>query len=197
MSDNILHCEELGSDLSFEEFFRNMVEVLCGKRDPLFRYERELRLCQLKIWLLKDDPDFKSVQGATLIFAAALISRRMVVLRKKNLEGLPSAILLRILKNSAYRNLFDFGFIAPRTLYSLALNLSFHDINEMAHTDADKRRCLNELTQWRLRLAKTDGFKAGVKAGIDAYEAARSVAMEADLILPTKKNRAHQPYKDS
>jgi hypothetical protein len=67
MSDNILHCmtvEELGSDLSFEEFFRNMVEVLCGKREPLFRYERELRLCQLKIWLLQDDPDFISIRDA-------------------------------------------------------------------------------------------------------------------------------------
>jgi hypothetical protein len=56
----------------------------------------------------------------------------------------------------------------------------------MANEDADKRRCLNQLTYWRLRLAKTDGFKAGVKAGIDAYEAARSVATGTGLTPPTK-----------
>ena len=169
MSDNILHrmtVEELGSDLSFEEFFRTMVEVLCGKRDPLFRYERELRLCQLKIWLLQDDPDFISIRDAALIFAAAMISKQIVILRKKNPEDLPSSILLRTLKNSAYRTLFNFGFVTPCTLYSLTLNLSFQHINEMANEDADKRRCLNQLTYWRLRLAKTDGFKAGVKAAL-------------------------------
>jgi hypothetical protein len=181
---------ELRSDLSFEEFFRNMVEVLCGKRDPLFRYEKELRLCQLKIWLLQDDPDFISIRDAALIFAAAMISKQIVILHKKNPEDLPYSILQQVLRSSEYRTLFNFGFVTPCTLYSLTLNLSFQHINEMANEDADKRRCLNQLTYWRLRLAKTDGFKAGVKAGIDAYEAARSVATEADLTLPTKKSDA-------
>jgi hypothetical protein len=116
--------KELLSDASFEEFFRHMVEVLCGKRDPLFRYERELRLCQLKVWLLEDDDDLKSVQNATMIFAAALISRRMIVLRNKN-EGLPSSVFKRVLRNSGYRTLFNFGFVAPGTLYSLTRILSF------------------------------------------------------------------------
>jgi hypothetical protein len=95
-----------------------------------------------------------------------MISKQIVILRKKNPEDLPSSILLRILKNSAYRTLFNFGFVTPCTLYSLTLNLSFQHINEMANEDADKRRCLNQLTYWRLRLAKTDGFKAGVKAAL-------------------------------
>jgi hypothetical protein len=165
---------EVGSDPSFEEFFRHVVEVLCGRRDPRFHYERELRLCQLKLWLLQDEPDFKSIQDAAMIFAAAMLSKQMVDLRKQNSEDLPVSILQRILKSSEYRTLFNFGFVSPRTLYSLTLNLSFQHIYEMVDRDADKRRCLNQLTHWRLRLAKTSGYKANVNADLDAYEAACS-----------------------
>jgi hypothetical protein len=42
---------------SFDELLRATVEVLCGQRAPLFRYEKELRLCQLKIWLFDDVDD--------------------------------------------------------------------------------------------------------------------------------------------
>jgi hypothetical protein len=90
------------------------------------------------------------------------------------------------LSSSEYLALFNFGFVAPRTLY-LTLNLSFQHIDEMAKRDANKRRCLNQLTYWRLRLAKTSGLEANVTTGLDVYEAARSVAAETGLTPPTKK----------
>jgi hypothetical protein len=178
---------EFGPDLSFEEFFRNMVELLCGKRDPLFQFEKELRLCQLKIWLLQDDPDFKSIRDAAMIFAAAMISRRTVVLRKRNPEDLPDSILQKVLSSPEYVTVFNCGFIAPCTLYSLTLKLSFKHIYEMMKDDADKRRCLNQLTYWRLRLAKTSGFEANLTTGLDAYEAACSVVTGTGPTPPTKQ----------
>jgi hypothetical protein len=163
-----------------------MVEVLCGRRDPGFQYERELRLCQLKLWLLQDDPYFKSIRDAAMIFVAAMLSKKMDVLRKQNSEDPPVSILQRILKSSEYRTLFNFGFVRPRTLYSLTLDLSFQHIDEMVKREADKRRCLNQLTHWRLRLAKTSGYKATLTAGLDAYEADCSEATGEGLASPTK-----------
>jgi len=48
---------EIAPDLSFEEWLRKTVELPCAKRAPLFGFESELRLCQLKTWLLDDVDD--------------------------------------------------------------------------------------------------------------------------------------------
>ena len=63
--------------------------------------------------------------------------------------------------------LFNFASPPPLNLYDLLLkSLSFKDVCHWAAKDADEIRCLNELTRWRLRLARTEGFKPTLNAGL-------------------------------
>jgi hypothetical protein len=165
---------EIEPDRSFEEWLRKTVEVLCAQRPPLFRFESELRLCQLKAWLLAEGDDLATVRRIAMTFAAAMIGRRMAQVRRKRNGEAPSSHLIIALKNPDFRILFDFAFPPPSNLYSLATGYSMKDVSDWPAADADKIRCLNELTRWRLRLAKTERFKPTPRAGLDAYEAARN-----------------------
>jgi hypothetical protein len=170
---------EIEPDTSFDEWLRKTVELLCAQRPPLFQLESELRLCQLKTWLLDDAKDFTSVRRTAMTFAAAIIATRMVQLRRKRRHEPPSSRLMTALSDRDYMTLFNSAFPPPLHLYTLLLkSLSFEDVSHWAAKDADEIRCLNELTRWRLRLAKTEGLKQTLTAGLDAYEAARDPAKD-------------------
>ena len=172
------HKPEIEPDQSFEEWLRHTVEVQCAERDPLFRFERELRLCQLKTWLLDVGDDLSAVRRTAMTFAAAMIARRMARILPKHPHGSPTHLppnirLIIAVSDANYGSLLNFAFPSPRHLYSLYTSYSFKQVSDWAAKDANEIRCLNELTKWRLRLAKTEGFKPTLNAGLDAYEAAR------------------------
>jgi hypothetical protein len=170
------HKPEIEPDQSFEEWLRHTVELLCAKRPPLFRFERELRLCQLKTWLLDDGDDLKAVRRTAMTFTAAIIGRMMARIRQKRPHHSPGVRLMTALSDQMM--LFNFAFPPPLHLYSLYTSYSFKQVSDWAAKDADEIRCLNELTKWRLRLAKTEGFKPTQTGGLDAYEAARDPAKD-------------------
>jgi hypothetical protein len=167
---------EIELDTSFDEWLRNTVELLCAKRAPLFRFERELRLCQLKVWLLDVGDDLISVRRTAMTFTAAIIGRMMARIRQKRPHHSPGVRLMTAL--SGHMMLFNFTFHPPLHLYSLYKTYSFTAVSNKAAKDAEKIRCLNEVTGWRLRLAKTAGLKQTLTAGLDAYDAARTPAKD-------------------
>lgn len=170
------HKPEIELDTSFDEWLRHTVEVLCAERPPLFRFESELRLCQLKAWLLDDAKDLISVRRTAMTFAAAMIARRMARIRPTHLP--PNIRLIIAVSDANYGCLLNFAFPPPRHLYSLYTTYSFKQVSDWAAEDAHKIRCLNDLTRWRLRLARTEGFRPTLKAGLDAYEDARDPAKD-------------------
>jgi hypothetical protein len=168
---------QIEPDRSFEEWLRKTVELLCAKRDPLFPYETELRLCQLKAWLLGVGDDLSAVRRTAMTFTAAIIGRMMARIRQKRPHHSPGVCLMTALMDQMM--LFNFASPPPLNLYDLLLkSLSFKDVCHWAAKDADEIRCLNELTRWRLRLARTEGFRPTLNAGLDAYEAARDPAKD-------------------
>jgi hypothetical protein len=147
---------EIEPDQSFEEWLRKTVELLCAKRAPLFRFESELRLCQLKAWLLDDAKDLISVRQTAMTFAAAMIGRRMARIRPKHPHESPTHFppnirLMIAVIDANYGSLLNFAFPPPRHLYSLYTSYSFKQVSDWAAADADKIRCLNELTRWACR----------------------------------------------
>ncbi len=165
-------------DLSLQEFLRKCVEVLCSTREPEFRYERQLRLCQFKVWLLAHGSDRDSVRNGSMSYAAAMISRKMRWLRRKYPDEVQSSLLERALKNSDYRFLFNFAFIHPRTLYNLSDISPFSAIFNDVMANERHIRDLNELTLWRLRIAKTEGLRTALNKAYNAYDAIRAQELE-------------------
>ena len=169
---------EIEPDRSFEEWLRHTVELLCAETAPLFRFERELRLCQIKTWLLDYGDDLNAIQRTAMTFAAAMVGRRMARIQPKLPRKSPSSRLMIALTDPDLRILFNFAFSPPRHLYGLFGCNSFKQVSNWAAEDKDKIRCLNDLTRWRLRLARTEGFRPTLKAGLDAYETARDPAKD-------------------
>lgn len=180
---------EIDLDTSFDEWLRKTVELLCAQRFPLFQLESELRLCQLKAWLLDDvKKDLISVRRTAMTFAAARLAARTNKIRRTRPQEPPSSRLMIALRDPDLGILFDFAFPPPLHLYSLLLeSLSFKQVFDWAAADADEIRCLNDLTRWRLRLAKTEGFKPTLNAGLYAYKAARQAAGSLPKDTPDKK----------
>lgn len=184
------HKPEIELDTSFDEWLRHTVEVLCAKRPPLFRFERELRLCQLKAWLLDDvKKDLISVRRTAMTFAAARLAARTNKIRRTRPQEPPSSRLMMALRDPDLGILFDFAFPSPFHLYTMLLqSLSFKDVSYWAEKVANDISCLNELTRWRLRLAKTEGFKPTLNAGLYAYKQSRaSGRRELPKDTPDKK----------
>jgi hypothetical protein len=82
-----------GRDLPLQEFLREVVEVLCGTREPVLRYEKQLRLCQFKFWLLGHGVHWRALRQGGMIYAAAIISRKMLLLSKKHPDEPQSSLL--------------------------------------------------------------------------------------------------------
>ncbi len=179
------HKPEIEPDRSFEEWLRHTVELLCAKRASLFRFERELRLYQLKAWLLGAGNDLSAVRRTAMTFTAAIIGRMMARIRPKRPHHSPGVRLITALSDQMM--LFDFAFPPPRSLYALYESYSFKQLFDRAAEDAKDINCLNELTRWRLRLAKTEGLKPTLNTGLFAYKAARKAAGSLPKDAPDKK----------
>jgi hypothetical protein len=179
-------------DLSLQEFLRAVVEVLCETRKPEFRYEKQLRLCQFKVWLLSYGSHWKSVRRGGMIYAAAMIGRKMRWLRKKYPDELQGPLLKRTMTISDYRCLFDSVFIYPDTLYNLSECPSFESFCDDVISNKKHIQDLNELTHWRLKIAVTRGLTTALNKAYNAYDAKRAREDEENKkrgIIPDKEKR--------
>jgi hypothetical protein len=185
-------------DPSLEEFLRKSVELLCGRRKVEFQYEKELRLCQFKVWLLEDDKDLNSIRDGGMIFAAMAVSAKMRDMRAKHIGSSPSAILESVLKVPAFRLLFDYGFADPKTLYDLSKKLPVALIHDSALESASDVSSLNMLTLWRLRIAKTVGLTTSLAKGVKAHMTAiEDAAEEEGKAASVKGKRKDKVLRDT
>ena len=104
---------EITPDTSFDEWLRKTVELLCAQRPPLFRLESELRLCQLKAWLLDDvKKDLISVRRTAMTFAAARIAARTNKIRRTCPQEPPSSRLIKALRDPDLGTSLRFRFLS-------------------------------------------------------------------------------------
>jgi hypothetical protein len=94
----------------------NMFRVLSGFRISKFEYEPELRLFQLKIWLLSDDDDSRSLNDSAALFASIMLRRRIHLHHKRSPEATPSELIDAVFKKQAFRELYDLAFRIPAPL---------------------------------------------------------------------------------
>lgn len=181
-----------GRDLPLQEFLREVVEVLCGTREQGFRYEKQLRLCQFKLWLLGYGVHWRALRQGGMIYAAAMISKKMRLLSKKRPDDLQGALLQRTLNDPSYRHLFDSVFLHPHTLYDLSECSSFETVRDYVTAHKRHVRDLNELTHWRLRIASTRGLTTALNKAYNAYEAVRVWENEENVRRGIKRDEEAQ-----
>jgi hypothetical protein len=142
----------------------DMFGVLSGACDPKFHYEPELRLFQLKVWLLSVDDDPSSLNDSAVLFASIMLRRRIRLDHKCSPEATPSELIHAVLKRKAYRELYDAAFPYPSTPYSLSLKLSLMHLRGEFNGSRDAIDYLNQLTELRLRLHATEGYQFSLNA---------------------------------
>ena len=100
----------------------NVFRVLSGARDPEFVFEPELRLFQLKIWLLSDDDDTRSLNDSAALFASIMLRRRIRLDHRRSPKATASELIDTVFKREDYRELYDAAF------HRLALPIIFRSI---------------------------------------------------------------------
>jgi hypothetical protein len=148
---------------SLSDVFR----VLSGIRDSKFEYEPELRLFQLKIWLLSDDDDSRSLNDSAALFASIMLRRRIRLQHKRSPGATPSEVIDAVFEKQAFRELYDIAFPYPRTPYFLSLKLSLVHLRGEFKKSRDAIAYLNQLTELRLRLHATEGYPSSLNAALD------------------------------
>jgi hypothetical protein len=189
--------KELIGEFSLEHFLGKSIGVLCGTREPDFAYEKQLRLFQFKAWLLTAGSDAIIVRTAGMTYAAAMIARRMGWLRKKYPEDKQSSLLIRALRNSGYRSLYDSTFVSPRTVYNLTDGPSFAVLWKNVNKKQKHIRNLNELTFWRLRIAATEELSCALSNAYNAYDAVRAYEAEENLQRGIKLDPKDRKYSSA
>ena len=144
--------------------FADMFRVLSGARDRAFRYEPELRLFQLKVWLLSDDDDSSLIKNSAVLFASIMLRRRIRLDHRDLPEATPSYFISAVLKRKAYRDLYDAAFPYPCTPYSLSLKLSLAKLRREFRESEKEIDHLNRLTELRLRLHATERYQSSLNA---------------------------------
>jgi hypothetical protein len=129
--------------------------VLSGAQDSKFVFEPELRLFRLKIWLLSDDDDIRSLNESAALFASIMLRHRIRLDHKRSPKAAASELIDRVFKREDYRELYDAAFPPPRTPYYLSLNPSLKGLRYEFKKSRDAIEYLNQLNELRLRLHAT------------------------------------------
>ena len=136
----------------------NVFRVLSALRDPEFEFEPELRLFQLKIWLLSDDDDTRSLDEAAALFASIMLRHRIRLDHRRLPKATASKLIDAVFKREDYRELYDAAFPPPCTPYYLSLNPSLKDLRYEFKKSRDAIDYLNQLNERRLRLHATGKY---------------------------------------
>jgi hypothetical protein len=143
--------------------------VLSGAQDSEFKFEPELRLFQLKIWLLSDDDDSRSLNESAALFASIMLRRQIQLSHKVSPKTTASELIDRVFKREDCRELYDAAFPPPRTPYYLSLNPSLRDLRYEFKKSRDAIDHLNRLNELRLRLrASGKSFSLNQARDLDA-----------------------------
>jgi hypothetical protein len=145
----------------------DMFRLLSGARGPKFFYEPELRLFQLKVWLLSDGKDVTSLDDSAVLFSSIMFRRRIRASHGRLPEATPSELMVALFKAENYRELYDAVFPYPRTPYTLSLKLSLADLARKIGESEAAIEHLNRLTEIRLRLHATGGISYSLNEARD------------------------------
>jgi hypothetical protein len=130
----------------------DMFQLLSAARDPKFVFEPELRLFQLKVWLLSSGKDSKSLNDSAVLFTSIMFRRRIGLDHRQLPGATPSELMDTVFENEIYRELYDVAFPFPLTPYTLSLKLSLGALRSGFGKSQEEIDHLNLLTEIRLRL---------------------------------------------
>jgi hypothetical protein len=140
----------------------SVFRVVSGARNPKFFLEPELRLFQLKVWLLSEGN--KSLDESAVLFTSIMLRRRIRLDHRRLPEATSSELIDTVLQREALRQLYDAVFLPPRSPYSFSLKLPLADLRSKFRHSREAIDYLNQLTELRLRLHATEGYPFSLNA---------------------------------